>query len=163
MNYIEISPRATGKTFRLIKAVKTYLKRFPKNKAYIFTYSERGAKRLSEKINNTRAICASYQTLFSQGHSRTGTKNTRRFFEEFDYYILSELHLKVRKSDYFVTSPARIRTKADFKKNDFLLALLKRNNWVYTSVNPVELLAEILGKEKASAFPVDFSNKFFEF
>lgn len=134
--YLEISPRGAGKTYRLIQAAQNWLNQSSENKAIIYCIAPERMK----KLFPIKAEFLSYDSNALRGIS----PKVKRFFDDFDFFNDVLLELEIRETDFFVTSPAKIRTVEDIRtakdaNDDFLLKLLKLSGGEYTSFAPLHL------------------------
>ncbi len=172
--YLEISARVTGKTYRLIKAVNDWLNENQNNIAFIYCVMPNrfknypSFKELIEKKNLNRIFFNQYTWISCGGP-------IRKFYDEFEMlgFEVEWNTEKFRNYDYFCTSPHKIRTLEDAKKNrenkkDNLLNLIELNNGKvisYSIINPFtcyEILDNIEPEKYFSnEFEMSYLNKFF--
>ncbi len=172
--YIEISARATGKTYRLIQAVKKYISESPQNIANIIT-----ATRISDEtlLNNKQVhIIKANQTTKNIQLPR-GFRNVRSFIDDFDhipaldripaYFYGTEI------DDYYCTTPSKMRyigekSIQELAKDDFLLRLILRNNGMYISSAPIlyrnlDFVRNYKEKMRSDAFAVEMEGRFLSY
>lgn len=132
--YLEISPRATGKTHRLILAAINYLEEHPSNKVNIVSFN-RVANFIRDNIGLYIKFNIKEKVLINA--NLTGVSQVRSFYDEFDYLDLKEIDY----NGYYCSSASKIRTIQDIKKKeDFLIKLLNYTNGKYISYTSFPML-----------------------
>lgn len=124
--YLEISPRGTGKTYRLIQDATNFLQENPDENIGVNAMSFRAAKIIQDQ-------------LVKLGHSRekillnkilpVASKN---YYDDFEWFKSEGLPISIGKNDYYCTS---IRKKRKYGQKrepfDFLLSLIEANKGKY--------------------------------
>jgi thymidine kinase len=125
--YLEISPRQTGKTTRLVQAATDWINKNLENHAIICTVNNSAKKHVQYLINiyliNNHRI-----KVITQHESITYLKNLKWFYDEFDHFEKKNL-LIIDETGYYVTTPKFIRN--EIKSDDLLMNLLKTKNGEY--------------------------------
>ena len=133
--YIEISPRGTGKTYRLVKHATQYLEYDSKNKVNIIVPTERCGK-------NIKRLIGEYfknRIFVNEKIISDNELNIKCYYDEFDY------NNNLREVDllgYYCTTPSKIRYLKDLdslKKDDFLIKILVANEGKYVTNTGVHL------------------------
>jgi len=144
--YLEISPRQSGKTSRLVDEVNRHLTK-SERKVWIFSPNYNMASNLTKKVNvfcpmpnkfsSKKLMISSANSL--QTHSYDMSQY-RLFFDEFDFMDDKEFWFSLMTSGakfndaYFCTTPKKIRTLKELvkrKTSDPLIKLLRKNKHNY--------------------------------
>lgn len=96
--YLELSERASGKTTRLIKAVISYLNRFPCEYAVVASHSLRLANFIANSIERSHKHLTNRLSVMLSRDAFINRTPHKRFIDEF-YYIEG---LVIKDSDYLV-------------------------------------------------------------
>jgi hypothetical protein len=161
--YLEISPRASGKTFRLITAIETELANNPRGIVSLNTPSFRAFKAVREELKKG----FQHRLVYRDKEASDLNPVVRRFYDEFD--LIGGLgNNDIHETGYYVTTAARTRKieELDFE-GDFLLKLLFRNAFRYeskmisldSSLYTPELLANGREKMKIEDFNREYLNQ----
>lgn len=154
--YLEISPRQTGKTTRLLHAVRVSLE--GDNKSIIFCHNQCTILWLKKKflaeysdaryfLDRIKFAVANTVQLNVEMWGKD-YKNYNLFFDEFDHFDSKFWdtghkifgNFPALRNGYFCTSPAFIRQLKDItnpESKDFLCQALQFNGFNYVSVNPI--------------------------
>ena len=147
--YLEISPRQSGKTTRLLNEVKKCLER-NKKEIWIFVPNHTIANSLNNEISKFHQMSTKFSSdrvkirFASSDGAGYDLENSELFFDEFDYfgpYLWNSIVLALPRRDslknaHFYTTPKRIRTLKEFvqrKTDDMLILLLRKNKHNYIS------------------------------
>jgi hypothetical protein len=139
-HYIEISGRATAKTFRLIQKINSFLAEHPGERVALITPHTRQWSRIKEKISPDLVgalDCLSKETLNNLPPSVDilCTDYSHLFFDEFDSIGLDINFVKnlvKSKIPYTVFSNVvKQREVTQLDPNDPLVYLIKKNNGLY--------------------------------
>ena len=137
--YLEISARRTGKTVRLVKAVKEHLENG--NTAIVIVPELRWAKfmELPQKEPNL-FILSDYDLKKAVPNKLKGIRfnKPRWFFDEFDFMEnIRNVPAHFVDDEYYVTTPRFVRKISEMSQEeietDALLSLLKRNKDQYVA------------------------------
>lgn len=134
--HLEISPRQTGKTTRLVKVAQQWAD--AGNFAVIVTPNAAMASHIKQYVNEVKHVGEITFTVPSQlaemKPDLIHDPKVRLFFDEFDF-IKSEI--PILSTGYYVTTPNRMRTDVDWLnwESDTLLQLLVANNFRYEAVS----------------------------
>lgn len=145
--YLEISGRRTGKTTRMLKAIdKAYeegkhIAIFSRNK-----YEENNIiKHIREEELDGIKIFRSKKDFQEQLLGKSLSMNDFKvFYDEFDY-IRNQKDIIISDDGYYVTTPAKIRSKqywGDNIEDDILLKLLDMNAGSYVKIVNKELVED---------------------
>jgi hypothetical protein len=133
-HYIEISGRATAKTFRLIQKINSFLAEHPGEKAALITPHIRQWSRIKDKISPDLVGALDCFTLESINNI-TNSSHSHLFFDEFDsiglsiYFVKNMVERRVPFTVFSGVSKQREVTRLD--PNDPLVYLIKENNGLY--------------------------------
>lgn len=161
--YLEISPRGAGKTFKIKAAVQSWLAENAENKAVIYCMSPTR----TTWSNDPRIKFLEYSKENIQ-NTRYNAFDTRRFFDDFDYFNDVMLYNVILTNDYYASSSAKIRTIKDIKEDkDFLFKLLRLNNGNYFSsfalcLMEPSMLESIGYLPKDDSLKTEYGNMFFD-
>lgn len=124
---VEISPRGSGKTYRMVADIVNKLMTNIHAQIIVFVPSIE-----SYDIIKTKVLSIYPDARIQKGTSmEDGGINTFRYFDEFERIGFLDIE-EVLDSDYFCTSPIKKRNiKRDDLTHDFLINLIKRNNFIY--------------------------------
>lgn len=164
--YLEISPRATGKTYRLIQHAHKFLTSSVDSKVNIHCRHIRQATFIHDK-------------LIELGHRKERIKlnlttepGNQNYFDDFDYNPQYISPYFIDLNGYYCTSIAKKRKLGKEDETDFLLNLIKANSGQYTSYYfTYEQQSRMLDKIRVSlekdalkkdAFEREFLNQLFE-
>jgi hypothetical protein len=160
--YLEISPRGTGKTHRLIKSAIQYLEENSKNKVNIVSPSNRNAIRIKKQIGEY------FKNRVFTNENMISDMETyiKCFYDEFDF------NSNLKEVDcwgYYCTTPRFIRNLDNLDKNDFLIKLIKAtngliHNYSYLHVLDDHFISDII-KEKDRTnkqFQTEYLGKWYE-
>ncbi len=130
--YVEISPRQTGKTTRLIAAIKAHLAAHPSNEAILY------AVNYNYIYNSMPLVDQGRINRFSRC-SYAGRNKIKLFVDEFDYLLSMEDFNEIRcrynlNNSYWSTTPRFIRNSIK-KDDDVLLSILFLNGGKWFSMN----------------------------
>jgi len=126
--YLEISPRQTGKTKRLLAAIRNYLDASPSNCAVVY-------------VVDRNSIFHSLSWSQRERVYATGSRSfgpTKLFVDEFDHLLTAEDFNFLRgqldlRDSYWATTPKFMRQSLD--KSDTLLTLLSLNGFSWFSAS----------------------------
>lgn len=160
--YLEISPRGSGKTYRLIKDAANFLQENPDKNIGVNAMSLRAAKSIQDK-------------LFKLGHSREKILlnkilpiASKNYYDDFEWFESKSLPISIGMSDYYCTS---IRKKRKYGQErepfDFLLSLIEANkgkyvcfhNFYFADLELIERAKKDISKDH---FDTEFLNHLFE-
>lgn len=164
--YLEISPRASGKTYRLLQAVNKWLNLSEYNIAFIYTPSGDRLKEISDyqKLIEEKNKKRVYINQF-EWKSFSYFITIRQFWDEFDYnkdfYIGG-----TNNYHYYTTTAAYVRDlKKIDTKNDKIYKVLKNTNFKYVSYFPIHNInsyLEAFETDKVQDFyKLEFLNQFY--
>jgi hypothetical protein len=173
--YLEVSPRRTGKTTRLVRAIKQYIKEDAQT-ALVFTHSHSWANELGKLIGERKR--GQVEFMYNKknfddyliGCDRTVTQ--RIFVDEFDFLDWYPIEI----NGYYVTTPKRQRSVADMmsfmlgETEDKMLQLIAFNNGHYEQYSPMEWLSRMdVGKirdlrlaQNRSTYEMEFFSNIFK-
>lgn len=127
--YIEISPRGSGKTYRLVKDIINYLNSHPSSDVYVVSPTLRG----SDFILNHKEIklcnLSNRIKIAVASDSLHGLNGKRVYYDEFLYI---DCRLSVNPNGYYC-STARAHKFDKSYSSTFLAELLKANDYKYVS------------------------------
>lgn len=151
--YLEIGPRRTGKTSRLVRAVREFISVdkqvaliFPHNRAWQQAQfpDQRGNRQLEFMYSNKQF------NDYLQGCDRS--KHYRVFVDEFDF--MQDYPIDI--DGYYATTPKRQRTLTDManfilgENDDKMLELIRFNNGHYEQYSPMQWLGQMTLNEVKS-------------
>lgn len=120
--YLEISGRASGKTSRLIAAIKNYLRKNPSGTAIIVSCSFRIEAEIKKSISKANPEFCKRLLTSKESQNVRG----KYFYDEFDFIE----NIKISKKNYYSGTPKRKRTLEELEHpaaNDNLARLLQLN------------------------------------
>jgi hypothetical protein len=138
--YLEISPRMTGKSDRLLLAVMQHINEG--GTAVVYTPSLALGKSLYNKVLPSYQIPSRLYFVGNGGDYlralNLSDPKTRLFYDEFDHLDPEKVYWST--DGYYVTTPAKIRKDIDVENvdhegmSDPLISLLVKNDFVYHTV-----------------------------
>ena len=146
--YLEISPRQTGKTTRLVKMARELI---ASGKQVVFVTLRGNVRWISNEL--PLAIVLDGRMPVSNDLVGVVLPDAVWFYDEFDYLTVVAL----REGAYYATTAARLRVLGDEQEDDILLQLLKANGnrherylWWFDAVDYVRLNREHMSAEQFS-------------
>lgn len=150
--YLEISSRQTGKTQRLINALRVHLMIHEDNYAVVIGPNLRMTILIRENIEDK----FQHRVFYGEDPKRiydqmigVDSPSVKWFFDEFDFnpYLngdYSDPVFPIYQNNYYVTTPKKVRSIADWEdwENDFLLRLIVSNQFHYTTHRDFNYLEE---------------------
>ncbi len=159
--YIELSGRATGKTYRLIKDATQYLDNDSKHKVNIVTSNSRTATHIKKQIGEYYKN----RIFLNEKWMSDDSLNIKCYYDEFD---CNKDLVTVDTGGYYC-STVKTRNLGNLdRKNDFLLKLLEANKYKYLSYANFGALTGInLSLEdkvkNIPGFESEYENRIFKF
>jgi len=142
--YVEISPRQSGKTTRLVQAVINYLQQNTEHTVAVVGFNNRAKNELKEKIsrqiNSSNIVIDDdwvHRVNFLSGNlfGKYNREPNYWFFDEFSFLppsnLLHPIHSNVIQNAYYCTTPASERRSIDIIVNH-----CRQNNIEINFVNP---------------------------
>ena len=146
--YLEISPRRTGKSTRLIKAVQEWIAT-EKNVALMFPHNHSWARELGKSIGERPRDSVEFvygsQNFYNLMEGCDRTKNFKVFVDEFDFIQW----FPVDREGYYATTPKQYRSKKDIvdfmlgEKTDPMLDLIQMNDGKYEQYSPMSWMKDM--------------------
>jgi hypothetical protein len=144
--YLEISPRQSGKTYRLINAVNKHLNLG--GTAFIYTMNNQMDRYIENKLVRKDRVKFNPRQYDIKAYHFC---DVRHFYDEFDY-LSNRTQLEFHSSGYYSTTPCKLRTlhdlidcetgKFNVDTDDFLIQLLIKNKIIYKSFESIRNLPE---------------------
>lgn len=165
--YLEISPRQSGKTERLLRTLQIYSNSHPKDLSYVFVAKASMLVNLRQQLaklggtqhDNVKFKIANELALHSQSF-----EYEKLFFDEFDYIDEKFWHLLFHcfrnddltlSNSYFTTTPKRIRRILDLvnpNSADIMAILLQKAGFKWASYDTLSTTPK---EELEKMLPVD--------
>lgn len=142
--YVEISPRQSGKTTRLVQAVINYLQQNTEHTVAVVGFNSRAKNELKEKIsrqiNDSNIVIDdnwAHRVNFLSGNlfGKYNSEPNYWFFDEFSFLppsnLLHPIYSNVIENAYYCTTPASERRSIDIIANH-----CRQNNIEVNFINP---------------------------
>jgi len=173
--YLEISPRGSGKTHRLINRISYDFSKDFRSYAAVCTSSQRQYKHILKKLEkmgiNTRDVIyyKNIKNANKKDKEIMSKNNIKYYFDEFDF-IEGLNGNDIYENGYYVTTSSRERNLLEDLSGDFLFKLMRRNEGKHVSYNTVamfgqdyynEIIKDVNIEMEQSMFDREFLNKVF--
>ena len=147
--YVEISPRQSGKTTRLVQAVINYLQQNTEHTVAVVGFNSRAKNELKEKIsrqiNDSNIVIDdnwAHRVNFLSGNlfGKYNREPNYWFFDEFSFLppsnLLHPIHSNVIQNAYYCTTPASDGFGLQRRSIDIIVNHCRQNNIEVNFVNP---------------------------
>lgn len=151
--YLEISGRQTGKTTRLIRAMKNHIDHG--GNCIVFCMNYKMFTLICELLRESKYINHVY--YYKKVDPVYEIKNVKNFFDEFDFIDDLKTLKYFDERGYYCTSPCKVRDFGDFQKpeklnNDLLLQLIAYSGFNYESRKNTNISDELGENEQGKVF-----------
>ena len=147
--YVEISPRQSGKTTRLVQAVINYLQQNTEHTVAVVGFNSRAKNELKEKIsrqiNDSNIVIDdnwAHRVNFLSGNlfGKYNREPNYWFFDEFSFLppsnLLHPIYSNVIENAYYCTTPASDGFGLQRRSIDIIVNHCRQNNIEINFVNP---------------------------